>query len=365
MAIIITQIDRLKIQQAVRSYFQQTDHMAHASGNSVQPDPVDLGFVFTKLPGDASTRQYYRLQGPGQQLIVMKVDPATGHKLIHSFLSIQNFFQSNQLPVPEVVYSDVEDGVIVLEDLGDSTFIKKLIDVDGEAGELIAFKSAIDILVKLHAVPVPNPGPDQLGDLNQRFDLDKLLWEVDHTIENLFKQHLRRVFTPADVKVMLGEFVRLCTILAEQKMVVTHRDYHSRNIMVTLDERTGQERLVVIDFQDARLGARQYDLASLLKDSYYHLTDSQVEKLVNYYIDEVEKLEGITLDRAEFFQIFDLMAVQRNFKAIGTFASIMNKRTDVKYLKYIGNTFENIRRTLIKYPEFDGLRKVLCKYYYF
>lgn len=113
------------------------------------------------------------------------------------------------------------------------------------------------------------------------------------------------------------------------------------------------------------MGPAQYDLASLLKDSYYQLEESQIQRLIDYYIARYEALSGKALDRRRFIEIFDLMAVQRNFKAIGSFASFLNRRGDASYLKYIGNTFENIRRTLLKYPQYSALRETLFHYYYF
>jgi aminoglycoside/choline kinase family phosphotransferase len=121
----------------------------------------------------------------------------------------------------------------------------------------------------------------------------------------------------------------------------------------------------MIDFQDARLGCAQYDLASLLRDSYYQLEEEVVYELVDYYIRSKEKLEGVKENRKEFMRVFDLMSIQRNFKAIGSFASFYMKRQDVRYLKFIGNTFENIRRNLLKFPEMDELRCLLFRYYYF
>jgi aminoglycoside/choline kinase family phosphotransferase len=127
----------------------------------------------------------------------------------------------------------------------------------------------------------------------------------------------------------------------------------------------GGERFAMIDFQDARMGPPQYDLASLLKDSYYQLEESQIDQLIDYYVARWSALSGQSVDRAEFRRVFDLMSVQRNFKAIGSFASFLNRRGNPGYLKYIGNTFENIRRTLLKYPEYSRLREVLFHYYYF
>ena len=165
--------------------------------------------------------------------------------------------------------------------------------------------------------------------------------------------------TASDKKTMLDGLSEICTKLASQPTVLAHRDFHSRNIMVS------GERLVMIDFQDARMGPAQYDLVSLLKDSYYQLEESQIKGLIHYYIARYEAVSGKSLNRDEFFYIFDLMAVQRNFKAIGSFASFLNRRGNATYLKYIGNTFENIRRTLLKYPQYSQLREGLFHYYYF
>lgn len=156
-------------------------------------------------------------------------------------------------------------------------------------------------------------------------------------------------------------FQEICRVLAAEPKVLTHRDFHSRNVMVLPQ---GPE-FVMIDFQDARMGPAQYDLVSLLRDSYYQLEETQVQRLLSYYVVRFEAISGKALSRERFQEVFDYMTIQRNFKAIGSFASFMNRRNDPAYLKYIGNTFENIRRTLLKYPQFSELREVLFHYYYF
>jgi aminoglycoside/choline kinase family phosphotransferase len=163
---------------------------------------------------------------------------------------------------------------------------------------------------------------------------------------------------------MTDRLSQICQILADEPTVFTHRDFHSRNIMA-VPGNEGKPRLVMIDFQDGRMGPAQYDLASLLKDSYYQIEEAQIERLLDYYLVRREALSGAKIDRDHFIKVFDLMSVQRNFKAIGSFASFLNRRGNPGYLKYIGNTFENIRRTLLKYPEYSDLREVLFHYYYF
>jgi aminoglycoside/choline kinase family phosphotransferase len=185
------------------------------------------------------------------------------------------------------------------------------------------------------------------------------MWEVGFTLAHFYNGALARAIPPREQKVVEAYFKMICKRLASQEWYFTHRDYHGRNIMVLGSD------LYMIDFQDARLGCAQYDLASLLRDSYYQLEEEVVYELLDYYVRAKEKAEGVRENRKDFVRVFDLMSIQRNFKAIGSFASFYMKRQDVRYLKFIGNTFENIRRNLLKFPELDELRCLLFKYYYF
>ncbi len=319
-----------------------------------------------KLPGDASTRKYYRIETvSGSTLILMKMEPFTdvGQKL--PFLVVQRHLDSANVDVPKVLDADPSQGFILLEDLGDVTLLKKLQTVASPDTERHLYEKVIDQLVRLQVDASPARRPADIESYRLKFDFEKLMWEVGFTIENFYELYLKRSFSGSDRQVLETGFGAICSALAAQPTVLTHRDFHSRNVMVTPSEDQKTERFVMIDFQDARMGPAQYDLASLLKDSYYQLEEAQVETLIDYYIARFEAASGTPMDRVHFKKIFDWMSVQRNFKAIGSFASFLNKRGDASYLKYIGNTFENIRRTLLKYPEFTQLREVLFHYYYF
>jgi aminoglycoside/choline kinase family phosphotransferase len=191
------------------------------------------------------------------------------------------------------------------------------------------------------------------------------MWEVDFTIEHLYKTYLKRDLSAQALGQIRDGFSEICSFLAEQPTTLTHRDFHSRNVMISGSVGEEDARFVMIDFQDARMGPAQYDLASLLKDSYYQLEESQVVRLVDYYIARFEAASGKEIDRTQFVRVFDFMSIQRNFKAIGSFASFMNRRGDPTYLKYNGNTFENIRKDLLKYPRYSQMREALFFNYYF
>ena len=141
-----------------------------------------------------------------------------------------------------------------------------------------------------------------------------------------------------------SEFKKMCQQLSSYKMLLTHRDYHSRNIMVH------QEQKIVIDFQDARQGIAQYDLVSLLEDCYYLIGDKNKSELINYYTEKIG-LKHIGQDINEFQKNYDLMAIQRIYKAIGSFSFIYKGRKDLRYVKYIGFAMERLKQFLDKYSE--------------
>ncbi len=318
----------------------------------------------TKIPGDASTRRYYRVQAEGQSFILARVDPFAD-ALEYPFLYVREHLEKCGVDVPRVFDCDPAQGFVLQEDLGDVTLLRHLQEVSSAEVERRLYERVLHSLVTLQLkASTPGPGAQASSDcFKLRFDHEKLMWEVNFAIEHFYKLHLGRTIREADLKTLHDGFSEICGFLAAQPTVLTHRDFHSRNIMVLPGEKT--ERLVMIDFQDARMGPPQYDLASLLRDSYYQLEEGQIQRLLDYYVAEWETRSGKKIDRDHFTYIFDMMAVQRNFKAIGSFASFLNRRGNATYLKYIGNTFENIRRTLLKYPQYAKLRETLFHYYYF
>ena len=131
--------------------------------------------------------------------------------------------------------------------------------------------------------------------------------------------------------------------------MLCHRDYHSRNLMLH------DGSLYIIDFQDARMGPDTYDLASLLRDSYVDIADRELDELIAYFL----ALKGLT-DAAEFRRRFDLMSLQRNLKALGTFGYQTTTRRNPVYIQYIPRTLNYARTTLEKYPRFARLRELLA-----
>lgn len=320
---------------------------------------------FVKLPGDASTRKYYRIQNTDHSTILMKMDPFPNEGLSLNFLTLQKHLSYHGVSVPRVLDVDPARGFILLEDLGDTTLLAALETVSSSEHERDLYEGILADLIDFQLKATPKPDDKSLPAFQLRFDEEKLMWEIGFTIEHFYEKFLARSIADKDRKVLQDSFGDICKTLAAQPTLLCHRDFHSRNVMVVSDKKTQKDRFVMIDFQDARMGPAQYDLASLLKDSYYQLDSNQVERLLNYYMVRREALEGKKINFDEFTEVFDLMSLQRSFKAIGSFASFLNRRGNPGYLKYIGNTFESMRRTLLKYPKYKKLREVLFHYYYF
>ena len=318
---------------------------------------IKKSFTMIPIPGDASSRRYFRVKTRSSSFILMKMSPFDdqGDKL--PFVQVQKHLNKLSINVPQILEIDSKKGFILLSDLGDETLLKRLERVSKKRDQLIWFKKAIDLLVKMQVSATRNTVPIDAYGLY--FDEEKLMWEVGFTLAHFYNDILARKIPGSDIKRVEGYFQWICKQLASQMWVFTHRDYHCRNVMVLGEE------LYMIDFQDARLGCPQYDLASLLRDSYYQLEEDVVYELVDYYLSSLQKKSETKINEKEFIKTFDLMSIQRNFKAIGSFASFFMKRGDARYLKFVGNTFENIRRNLLKYPELDELRCTLFKYYYF
>ena len=119
------------------------------------------------------------------------------------------------------------------------------------------------------------------------------------------------------------------------------------------------DKICVIDFQDARLGPVQYDLVSLIKDSYVDINDEIADKLLNEYLLQYDVLKAQGISRDQFMHIFEIQSLQRCFKACGSFASFMVMREDRRYLKYLPSTLKKVFRSLSNLPEYKVLMNIL------
>lgn len=355
------------------------------------PDPVLLETTLrTRLPfraelvnvvplcGDASNRRYYRLvlkNGPVPSLILMQLADPEGFKVSEEavsgaatdirelpFLNILRPLARSGIPVPELHFYDEAAGLLYLEDFGDVTLFHAC-GRDGESAVRKYYPLAIDTLVRIH-LRLTAGGAGDCQAFSRSFDEPLLMWEFEHFLEyGIWARRDKQPMCADDEQVIHKGFSFIAEWLAAQPRVFTHRDYHSRNLMVDGD------RLGVIDFQDALLGPATYDLASLLRDSYVALDEVFVDEMIDRYVngmcaglDAAGRERLLLTDRAAFRRLFDFTSIQRNLKAAGRFVYIDRVKGNPRFLADIPRTLDYVRRNLEKYPELGPLLLHLTPY---
>lgn len=309
-----------------------------------------------KLTGDASTRRYYRVGTDKSSYVVCVADPVIEGREKSPFMQVHRALQENSVRVPHLPDTMLEKGYYLEEDLGDITLLHRLSHIEDREEEFELYKKAIDLMLNIHSIE-----PDRYkGEIFTKlaFDEEKLMGETLFTIKFFIKRFLNCDLKLEDEAIIVSSFLEICRKIETEHRVLTHRDYHSRNIMVKGDD------MVVIDFQDARMGIPQYDLVSLLEDCYYQLSPDNMDKLKKYYWEKFLGKEHFDNSYEKFCHYYDLMAMQRVFKAIGSFGFIYASRQDLRYVKYIGYGMEKLRTILLRHPEYTPLRKALSRVYY-
>lgn len=287
-------------------------------------------FECLQLAGDASSRKYYRIVFENQSRVLMSWEPFQD-PASYPFLNVQTHFENMDVRVPKVDSLSPELGIVLLEDLGDLTLERKFWENQNQDLAMPYYEQAVDELIKIHFLasrPIAKASVCQ----TTKFDTAKFMWEMNYAREHFLEKVGGVKLSDADQKALQAEFLYVCEALDRQPKYVCHRDYHSRNLMLKLG------RVYVIDFQDARLGPIQYDLVSLVHDSYVNLSPQSISRIKNDYISKAQQTGPKGVIRADFDEIFDLQIIQRCFKACGSFASFYNQRSDTRYLKYIKST---------------------------
>ena len=318
-------------------------------------EPISRLEIIT-LKGDASDRSYFRVNyflnsrpKENPSIVIMQLKEPAPEKE-PDFNRMQKFLSHLDMPVPEILYYDANQGLLFLEDGGDT----HLADLAQSSPKniLVWYQKAIELIVAMQTRVTKNMRP-YCPAYSLQFDVEKLMWEMDFMIKHYIKGFLNQELKPDVETEIRATLTGLCQTLAEEEKVFVHRDYHSRNLMVR------RENLMLIDFQDARMGPRQYDLVSLLKDSYIVLEEETRNELLSYYLHRIEQEGGRKIPRSAFLKIFVWMSVQRNLKAIGTFASQYMEHKNERYLEYIDPTLRYILDVIHSRSDLEPLGRAL------
>ncbi len=303
------------------------------------------------LTGDASDRRYVRVLLTGRPSVVLSVHAGPITYATSTFVRVAQLFARMPVPVPHILHHDDALGVLGLQDLGDVTLQAHLGGLSApDRGK--RYREAVGLIVRLQQRGAQLASPDY-PPYGVAFDHEKLMWELEFFVRHFLLAYRGALPDDAVRDALRVEWTSIVDELASEPRVLCHRDYHSRNLM------WHEGALYLIDFQDARMGPDTYDLVSLLRDSYVDLPDAAVDDLIDYFYALTRGAAASPAESLEFRRRFDLMALQRNLKALGTFGYQTTTRANPVYMQYVPRTLAYVRRTVSRDPRYARLAELL------
>lgn len=291
------------------------------------------------LMGDAGSRQYFRVGHPqlGTALVVLHpLDPPEGNDDTYfEFRALQAYLDP-LLRVPTILQSNDAERCLLVEDLGDTTLERRLVD---HPEEEVVWAQRAGWLLSTLAGPLTLGAPGHAFFMQRSFDRTKFEFEWDYCRQNFFQDFLHKD-PPRWLDRMMEEVHQS---LETRARFFAHRDFHVRNLMVH------GERLVVIDFQDARRGAATYDLASLLYDAYWDWSREAGRAIV------APLQEELGWNQEALMEELNLSALQRNLKALGTFGHQLVHRRKAQFASAVPRTLRHLRGHFQRMHHQDGV----------
>ena len=303
------------------------------------------------LTGDASDRRYVRVLLRARPSIVLSVHAGPIDYHASPFVRVAELFAAVPVPIPALLHHDDALGIIAQQDLGDVTLQAHLGGAPATE-RAQRYREAVGLIVRLQqrGAELVSPAYPPFG---VAFDREKLTWELEFFVRHFLLAYRGALPDEAVREALRTEWAAIVDELAAEPRVLCHRDYHSRNLM------WHDGALHVIDFQDARMGPDTYDLVSLLRDSYVDLPDALVDDLIAWYHVLSRGSAPSPADAAAFRRRFELMALQRNLKALGTFGYQTTTRGNPVYMQYVPRTLAYVRRALAGDARFARLAGLL------
>lgn len=301
----------------------------------IQTTPYQ-GYTLSVVSADASFRKYYRLSADGETVVVM--DSSLELDSLSPFLDISQRLLNASVKAPHILEQNTKEGYLILEDFGDV----QLLDVLSESNFKQHYLNTMNEILKMHKADVTSL---------PLYDKAFLHFEMDLMHEWYFQKNLNLVLKQEQNSMLLKTLNAISDVVLQQPQgVFVHRDFHSRNIMLTSKNEIG-----VIDYQDAMSGAITYDLVSLLKDCYIAFKRENIEELALVFRDK----KGLKVSDAEFLKWFDFMGLQRHIKVLGIFSRLSIRDAKDGYLKDIPLVLKYTIETASRYDETQELAQYL------
>jgi len=297
---------------------------------------------------DASFRRYLRYDvlpdlraKLGDTLVAMDAPP--DRENVPAFIHVDGLLFDAGVTVPAIVARDVDNGFLLLSDLGTTTYLQRL-DSDNAS---FMYSDAIDALIAFQLTSTPGVLPE--------FDRAFVLREMNLFPEWFIAKHLGVTMTPAQQATLDKVFETITANVLAQQQVFMHRDYHSRNLMWIEQGNPG-----VLDFQDAVYGPVTYDLASLMRDAYIQWDEEFVLDWVVRYWQSAKKLGlPVNPDIDAFYRDFEFMALQRHLKILGLFCRLNYRDGKPTYMGDLPTVIDYVRKTANRYIELKPLVRLL------
>lgn len=287
---------------------------------------------------DASFRQYFRVSNNKDNKTYIVMDAPPEKEDCRPFLHVTELLRNVGVNAPAIIAMDMQQGFLLLDDLGNKPYLDQLNENNADA----LYIDAIDALIKMQNIDAILPTYDE-----QRLQTELDLFETWY-----LNRHLGIQLSKTQ-KAFLGKvFKSLIQNALEQPQVFVHRDYHSRNLMLTEENNPG-----VIDYQDAVIGPITYDLVSLFKDCYIEWPREKVELWLELYLARITPARLI--DKQTLVRWFDLMGVQRHLKVLGIFARLNYRDGKAQYLNDLPLTLKYVLDACQQYKELKPLKHLL------
>jgi aminoglycoside/choline kinase family phosphotransferase len=297
----------------------------------------DLGFGGSRIApasADASFRRYFRVTHGTETYIVMDAPP--GKEDLGPFLDVAHLLADIGVHVPAILARDVQNGYLLLSDLGNVQYLQAL--RSGDPDRLYA--DALRALLAIQRAPAGAARGLPV------YDAARLTLEMQLLPQWFLTRHLGLELGTAELALLERLFAALTAAALEQPQCIVHRDYHSRNLLVTALDNPG-----IIDFQDAVIGPVTYDAVSLLKDCYIAWPEARVRGWALSHRQAL-LIAGVAAgDEAQFLRWFDLMGLQRHIKVLGIFARLFYRDGKSQYLHDLPLVLDYVRTAAAHYPE--------------
>lgn len=313
------------------------EHLRTWASSALDVEPASMA----PASEDASFRRYFRFQRRGGGSVIA-MDAPPPHEDCSVFVRVGEVLRNAGVNVPAVLAQDLTGGFLLLSDFGTSTYLDGLDELNADD----RYRPALSALVRLQSASRPGVFPE--------YDEALLRREMGLFPEWYVKRHLGLTLEASQAHVLNAVVERLLSNNLGQPRVYVHRDYHSRNLMVT------EPMPGVLDFQDAVHGPITYDLVSLLKDAYVRWPEERVIDWAIRYWEEARRARlPVPDDFAAFYRDFEWMGVQRHLKVVGIFARLWHRDGKKRYLADIPLVLDYLLRACRRYGELVPLAQLI------